>query len=253
MSTQGEPASRKVARELRLKIENGSLPPGSQLPSERTIASQYEIARTTATEAIRLLEQEGLVVRMHGKGNFVRSEKPLIRLGGDRYSKKFRGGPTPFRRECEKAGLTPRIEVLAVDRAQPPEDIAALLRVDSGSKSTLRRSNHYFANDEPLQVVTTYIPWVIAEGTALTQRKQVGKDGIYGRLEERGHLMMTISEEVTSRMPDVIEKELLQIPAGTPVLEVLHTSFDQDKVPFEATRFVLRGDRNGLLYQLSVD
>jgi GntR family transcriptional regulator len=38
-----------------------------------------------------------------------------------------------------------------------------------------------------------------------------------------------------------------------PVLEVLHTSIDQDGRPFEATRFVIRADRSGLVYEMPID
>ncbi|WP_084467275.1 GntR family transcriptional regulator [Actinokineospora inagensis] len=253
LSAQDEPASKRVAAALRGRIEKGELAAGSKLPSEREIASEYEIARTTASAAIRLLEQEGLVLRQHGRGNFVRETSPLIRLGGDRYSRKYRGGPTPFRRECERAGLTPRVEVLAAEQARPPIEIAQRLGVDSFTESVLQRSNLYFADDEPVQVVNTYIPWAVAEGTPLVERKQTGKDGIYGRLEDCGHIMTTIREEVTARMPDHREREMLALPGGTPVLQVIHTSIDQNQSPFEVTRFVLRADRNGLLYQLAVD
>ncbi|WP_253888872.1 GntR family transcriptional regulator [Actinokineospora diospyrosa] len=253
MTTQDEPVSKQVAGAIRSKIEQGELVEGSKLPSEREIASEYQIARTTATAAIRLLEQEGLVIRQHGRGNFVRKVSPLIRLGGDRYSRKYRGGPTPFRRECQKAGLEPRVEVLSAEQARPPQDVADRLQVDATARSVLKRSNLYFANDEPVQVVTTYIPWVIAKGTPLVARKQTGKDGIYGRLEDCGHVMTTIREEVTARMPDHREREMLALPGGTPILQVIHTSIDQNQEPFEVTRFVLRADRNGLLYQMPVD
>jgi len=46
------------------------------------------------------------------------------------------------------------------------------------------RCNTYYADDEPLQVVTTYIRWTDAEGTALLQL-QTGLDCIYGRRRRR--------------------------------------------------------------------
>jgi len=40
---------------------------------------------------------------------------------------------------------------------------------------------------------------------------------------------------------------------GVPVLDVWHTSLDQDGEPYELTRFVMRGDMTGLLYDVPVE
>jgi GntR family transcriptional regulator len=101
-------------------------------------------------------------------------------------------------------------------------------------------------------VVTTYLRWSDAEGTALLQPK-TGPGGIYGRLEERGHIMTTGQDEITARMASHDETRALDLPPGVPVLDVLHTSFDQDGEPFEVSRFVHRADRAGLVYHFPVE
>jgi len=40
---------------------------------------------------------------------------------------------------------------------------------------------------------------------------------------------------------------------GVPVLGVWHASFDQGGEPYELTRFVMRGDMTGLLYDVPVE
>lgn len=52
-------------------IEGGAYQPGEQLPSETDLAGQLGISRPTLREALRNLEQEGMVVRRHGVGTFV--------------------------------------------------------------------------------------------------------------------------------------------------------------------------------------
>src|SRR5690349_6951049 len=91
-----QPPSRLIADDLRNKIESGDLAPGAKLPSERELAERYGTARNTAREAVRLLAEAGLVIAEHGRGSFVRPITPLIRLGNDRYSPKYReSGPSP--------------------------------------------------------------------------------------------------------------------------------------------------------------
>src|SRR5947207_13248689 len=95
--------SRVIADDLRNEIESGELAPGAKLPSERELAEKYGTARNTAREAVRLLTGAGLVIAEHGRGSFVRPITPLIRLGNDRYSPKYReSGLSPFLLECAK-------------------------------------------------------------------------------------------------------------------------------------------------------
>lgn len=68
---------RRIAAELRARIDSGELSPGSALPSEAALVRQYGVSRGTARQALSELEGTGLVVAVHGKGRFVqRPEKP---------------------------------------------------------------------------------------------------------------------------------------------------------------------------------
>src|SRR5699024_7183975 len=48
------------------RAQQGHLPPGSRLPSERALAEQFEVSRNTVREAIRMLEITGLVTEKRG-------------------------------------------------------------------------------------------------------------------------------------------------------------------------------------------
>ena len=119
--------------------------------------------------------------------------------------------------------------------------------------SVVARVNHYVADDEPVQIGITYIPWTIAEGSVLASEAKTGTGSIYGRFEELGHRITRAREEITARMPRPDETVTLAIPPGVPVMEVLHTGIDQDGRAFEVTRFVMRADLNGLDYDLPVE
>ena len=248
------PASERLADELRRSIESGELPDGAKLPSERELAELHGIARNTARQAIRLLAESGLVVAEHGRGVFVRPAIAVIRLGNDRYSPRYRDtGLSPFLLECAKQGKAGRFQVLSVERVTPPADVATRLKISPDTASALRRENVFWADSDPIQRVTTWLPWALTEDTALL-RDEVGHPfGIHGILEERGHTMARILDEISARMPSPDEREHLQLSPGVPVLDVLHTSVDTDGKPYELTRFVMRADLSGLRYDAPVE
>ncbi len=258
MTSDNEPdrrqPSRRIADELRVAIDAGDYAPGAKLPSERDLAERYGTARNTASAAIRLLTEEGLVVPQHGRGVFVRKLPPLIRLGSDRYSRKYReSGLSPFLLECAKQGKAGRFEVLSIDRVVPPSDVAERLKVNTASESVLRRENVFWADEDPIQRVTTFIPWTIAEGTGLLEEDVPHQYGIHGVFEDKGYVMARLREEVSARMPRAEEAMYLRMPPGVPVIDVLHTSLDSDGTAYELTRFVMRADMSGLLYDAPVE
>ena len=247
-------SSDRIAADMRQRIDSGDLAPGEKLPSERELAERYGVVRNTVRHAVRLLAEGGLVVSEHGRGVFVRARPALVRLGNDRYSPRHRDtGLSPYLLECAKAGKAGRFEVLSVERTVPPADVAAQLDIPDDEPSVLRRENVFWADSDPMQRVTTWIPWSIAEDTGLLLDDIPHPYGIHGVLEERGHTMTRMREEISARMPTPDERTRLNLPTGVPVLDVLHTSLDQHGQPYELTRFVLRADLSGLRYDVPVE
>lgn len=62
----------EVARTIREAIVGGRFRPGQNLPSERDLAEQFEVNRSTVREALQRLEAWGLVEMRHGGGTLVR-------------------------------------------------------------------------------------------------------------------------------------------------------------------------------------
>jgi len=57
---------------LRERIVDGTLPPGSRLPTEMKLAQQHGMSRNTVRQAMSALVHEGLLERVQGRGTFVR-------------------------------------------------------------------------------------------------------------------------------------------------------------------------------------
>ncbi|MEU5051659.1 GntR family transcriptional regulator [Streptomyces sp. NPDC021096] len=67
--------AQRVAATLRDRIEDGGLPPGTQL-SEEALGRELGVSRNTLREAFRLLVHESLVVHLLNRGVFVRVLEP---------------------------------------------------------------------------------------------------------------------------------------------------------------------------------
>src|SRR5262245_2381152 len=83
-------------QELRQAIARGTFRPGSQLPTEAELCQMLGVSRTVVREALRVLEEDGLLARRHGVGTFVRDHPILKNLN-------FNFGITEM---IESAGLT---------------------------------------------------------------------------------------------------------------------------------------------------
>jgi DNA-binding GntR family transcriptional regulator len=68
---QAVPPYKRIAAELRAKIEAGELRPGEQVPSANKLAEEHGVNRNTALRALKLLAGEGLITMEQGWGSFV--------------------------------------------------------------------------------------------------------------------------------------------------------------------------------------
>jgi GntR family transcriptional regulator, regulator for abcA and norABC len=68
------PLYKQIANYLESRILNGEFPPGSRLPSERDLANQLKVNRSTINHAFEELRSIGLVNRVVGYGTVVSSD-----------------------------------------------------------------------------------------------------------------------------------------------------------------------------------
>src|SRR5215475_6532589 len=110
-------------QELRQAITGGTFRPGSQLPTEAELCEMLGVSRTVVREALRVLEDDGLVARRHGVGTFVRNHPILKNLN-------FNFGITEM---IDSAGLKPGTSHLAIQKEAADQEKAEQLRVSPGT------------------------------------------------------------------------------------------------------------------------
>lgn len=110
-------------QELRQAITGGTFRPGSQLPTEAELCEMLGVSRTVVREALRALENDGLIARRHGVGTFVRNQ-PILK------NFNFNFGITEM---IESAGFKPGTSYLAIKEETADEEKAEQLKVPLGT------------------------------------------------------------------------------------------------------------------------
>lgn len=70
----------KVIERIKEDIQNGIYTEKEKLPSEFELSKSMGVSRATLREALRILEEEHVIIRRHGVGTFVHT-KPLFLSG----------------------------------------------------------------------------------------------------------------------------------------------------------------------------
>ncbi len=66
----------EIVAQIRDLIAVGRIEPGDRLPPERELADRFKASRSSVRDALRVLEQMGLIETRHGDGNYIRTVTP---------------------------------------------------------------------------------------------------------------------------------------------------------------------------------
>ncbi|MBL8095488.1 MAG: GntR family transcriptional regulator [Anaerolineales bacterium] len=152
--------------EIRTAIEQGLYRPGAQLPAESELVLMLGVSRTVVRDALRLLEDEGLITRRHGKGTFVRSGSILQNLN-------FNFGTTEMIRS---ANMLPGTARAAAQIAPATQDVATALNVAIDTPViTIERIRT--ADQKPVVYSWDYIPQTLIGDADVDAFKKNSEDG----------------------------------------------------------------------------
>ena len=226
----GRPKYWLIAAGLREAIESGQYLPGARLPGENDVMREHGVARGTARQSLAQLVNWGLAETRKGSGIYVRDFRPIVREGIGRLGPStWPSGASVWSTETEGRDLA--VDQVEVFETDAPEHVRTLLNLDQDATAVVR-SRRYVLDDKPVLLSRSWIPAAIAAGTAIA-RSDTGPGGIYARLSDLGHAPARFREDLRSRMPLPAEADRLQIPAGTPVVEICRVALDAAGTPVE--------------------
>jgi len=76
LTRESQPRYRNLADTLIAEIVSGKLVPGQTIPSEHELVEYFKVSRYTVREALRVLQDSGLITRQQGKGTVVTGRFP---------------------------------------------------------------------------------------------------------------------------------------------------------------------------------
>ncbi|MDI6637879.1 MAG: GntR family transcriptional regulator [Bacillota bacterium] len=153
MAITPRPVFLQVEEEIRALIDR-ELKPGDRLPSEQELAATLGVSRSTLREALRILENEGIIRRKHGVGSFVQRRVSPIQGGIEELAS--------ISQLIRSLGMEPGTSSLEIREEPLGPQIASRLHVPTGTRS-LTFDRVRTANGEPVvygldRVLTKFLP-----------------------------------------------------------------------------------------------
>ncbi|GIH95424.1 GntR family transcriptional regulator [Planobispora siamensis] len=228
----------QLADDLRRDILGGLYAPGEAIPPISALAQRYDIAKTMVSQALRILENEGLVRPERGRGTIVLDRRAVdFDLSvWSRVNVPGGGGPVggPWQTACAAQGINGDMKAIEVVTESAGADVAALLGMAAG-ELVVRRTRHATIDERPVQIQHAYYPHAsLAAGTALERPGRV-EGGVYGLLASLGVQLTRCAVALESRQPT--PEEAAELGLRTEAVTVVErVSFTADGTPMEVLR-----------------
>jgi GntR family transcriptional regulator len=234
MGTVTHPYER-IAADLRAAILDGHLAPGSAIPSENELATDYGVNRGTARRAVELLRADGLIDSRQGAPSRVRAA-PVVQIWSDSADwRRHRDAGRPgFDATVAEHGLVGRQEILDVsDPCRAPLHVAMKLGLDDDAPTVMRYVRQH-TDGVPVCLVRLWFPASWASGTALAEGRRI-RGGVGAYIEDpAGPIGLRLADsvvELEGRGPTLPERKLLGLARGVTVMDVTRTFLGPDGEP----------------------
>jgi len=195
----------QVADAIRQRINKGIWRAGEPVPTLEQLASEFNVARVTARQAVQLLTQQGLLLPHRGKGTFVNSTALPDKTVNLRTSLS----------DLAKMYETTKTEILNIEessRLPPMAEDGSLL----DDKYVYMRRVH-FLGEEPYSVISLYLRQSVFEMAPVEFRS---KAVIPTLLRLPNVDLHDAHQTMTIGAADAETGHFLRVPVGSPIAHV---------------------------------
>lgn len=206
-----------VIEQIKQKISKGELEPGERLPSETDFSKELGVSRNTLREALRILEEENIIIRKHGVGTFV-NKSPV-----------FSGGIEELfsiTDMIEREGKTPGTELHFTGYVDPHSDDVEELDLDVNQQVLLVKRVRT-ADQSPLVYCIDKIP-----ANLLSEGYEINKESILASLQEEAGITISYARADIKTMGYHEEiSKILKCDVDTPLLILRQIHYDLSDRP----------------------
>jgi GntR family transcriptional regulator len=212
------------------RISNGSLPPGTRLPSEDSLVEEYAVSRTTIRAAIQSLVQRGLVEIRRGKGTFVTHPKIIQELTE----------LTGFVEDMQALGRRATAKVLDQQVVAANQVVAHQLALPQGAP-VVRIQRVRLADGMPLSFDETYLPKELGEKV---MADNLETEPIFSLLERKYSTPLVEAEyRLEAVCADATVARALCLGVASAIFLIERTSYSIEHRPIDYEKLHYRGDR----------
>lgn len=207
--------------------------PGVRLPSEHEIVARLGVSRATAVQALRELEQRGLVTRQQGKGTFIAHPERAIRSNA--------AGQLPsFSEDLRAAGRQTSERVLTLEVTAAAPDVAGALGLAPGT-DVWKVTRLIVSDGQPVVHLTSWLPRDLVP--ALT-RSGIESTSLYEQLllTAPQSRPQSADESWCATVAPPATAALLEVSRNAPVMRVLRTAYRADERVVEYAVSHVRGE-----------
>lgn len=212
------PLYAQIKEALRAKIVDGTYAPHQRLPSESDMIAAFGVSRITVRQAIRDLQNEGLLFSVHGKGTFVALPKVSQELA------QLQG----FGEAMHQLGHETFSDVFGLQSIKGDALVCAKLGIKTGDPVTEIRRVRYL-NREPISIDYSYLQHEI--GSRLSKISLRDRD-LFSLLEnELGQPLHSADIEINASSASEEVAARLNVAPDSPVLRIERLTFAQQSRP----------------------
>ncbi|MFT3778428.1 MAG: GntR family transcriptional regulator [Ottowia sp.] len=207
------------------------------LPKEETLCERFGVSRITVRRALADLATQGLVERRHGRGTFVRED----------HLPQARAWPSlTLIDSLRKTATDTQVQVLRVEQAEPPLEVAALLQIEPGDKAVhaLRLRS---IDGIPVMLTDAWVPVNLGRRVNATSLR---KQALYEILLAQGVKFGRVVQEITAEVSDPVRARLMQTEVGMPLLKIVRVIHDLGARPVQYISVTLTPERSRMLMDI---
>jgi GntR family transcriptional regulator len=223
-------------------LQGGEWKPGEAIPSEMDLAARFRVSQGTVRKAIDELAADNLLVRRQGKGTFVATHAAqhvqyrFLRLLPD-------SGDTTTEGPAER-------RIIECKKQRAPADIARALGLRSGD-AVLQVRRVLAFQGVPTILEDLWLPAAPFKGLT-AERLDAYRGPMYALFEtEFGVRMVRAEEKIRALVATASAADMLNVPAGSPLLSVERIAYTYNDLPIEVRRGLYRTDTHHYQNSLS--